>query len=141
MSLFDDLAGKLAPSIGTPGSGGQNLAQSVLSLLNDPQHGGLPGLVQSFEKQGLGGVIGSWIGTGPNQPISPQQIGNALGAGRLQQLSASTGLPLEALGGQLAGALPGLIDKLTPAGTMPQGDLMAHAEGLLKGMFSSGENR
>lgn len=133
MGLFDEIAGKLSQTLGGGATGSSNLVQGVLSVLSDARHGGLNGLVQNFQNNGLGDIIGSWIGTGPNKSIAPEQLANALGNDRLQQLSQATGLPLESLGSHLSSVLPALIDKLTPGGNLPQGSLLEHAASLLKG--------
>ena len=81
--------------------------------------GGLSGLLQSFQQGGHGDVINSWIGTGQNQPISPGQLGSALGPEVIKVLAQKTGLPEQELGQQLSQLLPIVVDKLTPNGRMP----------------------
>lgn len=83
------------------------------------QHGGLSGIVQQFEAQGLGPTIKSWIGSGPNQPISPEQVHQAVGADTLQQMAAKLGINPQELAQKLSQVLPAAIDKLTPAGRLP----------------------
>jgi uncharacterized protein YidB (DUF937 family) len=122
---FSDLAGMLdGPGDGASGSrspGGGPYA----GLDREPQDesgaaaGGLDGLIRSFERSGLGDVIGSWIGHGPNREIAPNRLGEALGPNTLDSLSRETGLPREDLLAQLAQALPGVIDALTPQGRAP----------------------
>lgn len=100
------------------------LLQATLSLLtNNGQIGGLHGLVECFQEAGLGNVISSWIGTGENVPITPEQVREALGDGHLQQISEETGLAQDETANQLSELLPRLVDKLTPAGHIPQGGL------------------
>ena len=48
------------------------MQQIVALLASNSQGGGLGGLVQSFERSGLGNIMSSWVGTGQNLPISPQ---------------------------------------------------------------------
>jgi uncharacterized protein YidB (DUF937 family) len=85
------------------------------------RHGGLPALVSQFEQQGLGGVVHSWIGTGPNQPISADQLHQVLGSATVQQMAAKFGINPQVLLQQLTHVLPQAIDKMTPTGTMPHG--------------------
>lgn len=80
--------------------------------------GGLGGLVKQFEQAGLGEVMGSWIGTGQNQPISADQLGGVLGPDVLGQLARQVGMSESEVGGQLSDLLPQLIDKLTPKGQL-----------------------
>jgi uncharacterized protein YidB (DUF937 family) len=66
-------------------------------------------------------VIGSWIGSGQNQAISGEQLSNVLGNDSLSGLANSMGVNSADLAGQLSNILPGLVDKLTPAGQAPAG--------------------
>jgi uncharacterized protein YidB (DUF937 family) len=81
--------------------------------------GGLSGLLQSFQQSGHSGVINSWIGSGQNQPIAPGQLHQALGPDAVNNLSRLTGLPQDQLLAELSRVLPGVVDKLTPNGRMP----------------------
>ena len=81
--------------------------------------GGLTGMMKQFQEKGLGDVFGSWVGTGKNQPVSPDQVGAAFGEEKLNDLSAKTGLDLDVLKAKLAKYLPGFVDKLTPGGRLP----------------------
>ena len=85
------------------------------------QHGGLPGIVQQFEAQGLGPTIKSWISNGPSQPITPEQVHQAIGADTLQQMAAKLGINAQDLAQKLSQILPAAIDKLTPNGKLPTG--------------------
>jgi len=81
--------------------------------------GGLDELFNQFKQSGLEDVIKSWISTGQNQPISPPQLRQALGQERVNDLSQQTGAPQEDLLTQLAKYLPGVVDRLTPNGQLP----------------------
>jgi uncharacterized protein YidB (DUF937 family) len=84
------------------------------------KHGGVQGIVDQFEKQGLGATVRSWVGTGPNQPVSPDQLHQALGADTLKELAARAGLSPQDLASKLSTVLPQVIDRLTPDGKVPQ---------------------
>lgn len=100
------------------------LLQAALSLIaNNGQTGGLQGLMEHFQEAGLGNVISSWIGPGENVPVTAEQMERVLGEGHLQQISEETGLPEHEVADRLSDMLPDLIDKLTPAGHVPQGGL------------------
>lgn len=107
------------------GGGNQNqLLQALTGLLGQNSSiGGLAGLVQTFQKNGLGDLVNSWVGTGKNLPVTPQQIQQGLGGDLFGQLASQAGLSPEATGTQLAGLLPDLIDKLTPTGKIEAGAL------------------
>ena len=81
--------------------------------------GGLSGLLQNFQQSGHGEVMNSWIGPGQNQPIAPDQLHQALGPDAVNNLSRLTGLPADQLVSELSHVLPGVVDKLTPQGRMP----------------------
>jgi len=83
------------------------------------RHGGVQGVVQQFESKGFGPTVRSWVGTGANQPISPDQIHQALGPELIQQLAAKTGLSAAELTQRLAQVLPEAVDRMTPNGEVP----------------------
>ncbi len=133
MGLLDQLGQAAAGMMANKGE--QNpLMQALIGLLGQNSNvGGLSGLIQSFQKNGLGDIVNSWVSTGKNLPISPEQIQQGLGGDLLKQLASQAGLSPEAAGGQLAGLLPGLIDKLTPDGKMPDSNLIEQGLNLLRG--------
>ena len=133
MGFLDDLKAKLAGAVGgSTAQAGNPLVAHVLQMLNDPRTGGLQGLVQTFKDKGLGGIVSSWVGTGTNQPITADQITHALGADRVQQIAQAAGTQSGAAASQLAALLPSLIDKLTPAGTIPESGALAQGLAALR---------
>jgi uncharacterized protein YidB (DUF937 family) len=81
--------------------------------------GGLGGLLDRFRESGHGDVMNSWIGSGENRPIAPNQMGTALGPDIIKTLSQKSGLSEQELLAQLSKILPGVVDKLTPNGRLP----------------------
>lgn len=135
MGLFDQVVGALS---GNQSGGGNALLETVLQLVNNPQTGGLGGLVQSFQQGGLAEIVNSWVSTGQNLPISAEQIQSVLGNSTLQDLAAKLGMSNEQISGGLAAMLPQVVDQLTPNGEVPQGgDLLAQGLDLLKGKLFS----
>ena len=135
MGLFDQVVGALA---GGQSGGNAALLESVMQLINNPQTGGLAGLLQSFQQGGLGEIVNSWVSTGQNLPISAEQIQSVLGGTALQDIAAKLGVGQQQASGSLAQMLPQIIDQLTPNGQLPQGgDLMAQGLELLKGKLFS----
>jgi uncharacterized protein YidB (DUF937 family) len=130
MSILDN-AGQLTGG-GLKG-GDKSPLRAVLGLINN-HPGGISGLVQSFEQQGLGGVVQSWIGTGQNQPVSGEQVQTALGNDKIQELAAKLGTSPEAASSTVAQYLPQVIDHLTPNGQIPShsANLMEMGESLLQ---------
>jgi uncharacterized protein YidB (DUF937 family) len=81
--------------------------------------GGLGGLLDKLQKGGLGNAASSWVDSGQNQPVSPGQLGSALGPDIIKVLAQRSGLSEEELTSQLSQLLPGVVDKLTPQGRLP----------------------
>ena len=110
MGLLDGLIGGVV---------GAEMASVVNTFIQ--QHGGVQGIVTQLEQQGLGGAARSWVATGANQAISPEQISKVFGSSPvLSQLAAKAGLSPQDLAQKLSQALPEAIDKLTPGGTIPK---------------------
>jgi len=109
MGMFDGLLGGLV------GAG-------MVSVVNDilEKHGGVQGVVDEFEKGGLGATVKSWVSTGPNQAITPDQVHKALGPDLMRQLSEKSGLSVQELAEKLSQVLPQAVDKLTPGGAIPK---------------------
>ncbi|UFZ02475.1 YidB family protein [Bradyrhizobium ontarionense] len=108
--LGGGLGNILAGGLGGLLTGGA--AGSVLS-------GGLGDLLHQLQQNGQGDTANSWVGKGQNQPISPGDLANALGADQIDQLSAQSGLSRDELLNGLSQYLPKVIDQLTPEGRLP----------------------
>ena len=96
--------------------------------------GGLGGLIGAFQKSGLGDVMSQWISTGPNPPISADQLTKVLGSDVIGQIAQKAGLGHAEAGSALAAVLPTLIDHLTPNGKVPDTNAL---EGTLGSLLSS----
>ena len=81
--------------------------------------GGLGELVDQFTKSGAGKTAESWIGKGPNEPITDSQLEKTLGTDLIDSLVKQTGLSREELLSRLSKTLPETVDKLTPDGQVP----------------------
>jgi uncharacterized protein YidB (DUF937 family) len=122
--------GDLAAMLGQGGTqgGGQGgqaaLLQMVLGMLaNNGQGGGLAGLMEKFQAAGLGEQVNSWVGTGQNLPVSPDQLGGVFGQDQMSQMAEKMGLSTGDLGTQLSQVLPQAVDHFTPGGQAPAGGL------------------
>jgi len=91
---------------------GGGAAGSVIS-------GGLGDLLKQLQQGGHGEVANSWVGKGQNQPISPGDLANALGADQIDKLSSQSGLSRDELLNGLSQYLPQVVDHLTPDGRLP----------------------
>nr|WP_314438039.1 YidB family protein [uncultured Brevundimonas sp.] len=96
--------------------------------------GGIGGLAEKFGQAGLGDVVGSWIGKGANAAISAEQIEAVIGHGPIADIAAKMGVSPQQAGVVLAGLLPQVIDRLTPAGQVAgSDDLLGQLTGGLAG--------
>ncbi len=131
MGILDSIIGQAS------GGGGTQtlLVNAVIGLINNQQTGGLAGLVKQFAGSGLGDIVNSWVSTGKNLPVTPQQIQQGLGSDVISQLAAKVGLSPQDLTLHLSNVLPQVVDKLTPDGKIPQGDLMSKGMSILEGLM------
>ena len=116
MGLFDSLVSTAMNQLGA----GHPMLGAAANLLMQHQ-GGLAGLVQSLENQGLGDVVASWVGTVQNLPISADQLQTALGSDKIAAIAQSLNLSHGDALHQLTQALPQLVDQLTPGGHIDTG--------------------
>lgn len=133
MGLLDSIIGQVtgtSPDAGDSGQGG--LLEVVTNLINNPETGGIQGLVSTFKEKGLEDSVASWIGTGQNLPISGEQIQAVLGSEQLQTIAQKLGLSSTEASSGLASLLPQVIDKLTPDGQLPEGGILEQGLALLK---------
>jgi uncharacterized protein YidB (DUF937 family) len=101
--------GGLGGLLGGLGGGG------VGGLLN----GGLGELLDRFKQNGHGDAAESWIGTGANKTLPPDQLKSAIGPDVLQDLAQQTGLSTEEILSRLSRDLPKAVDQYTPQGRVP----------------------
>ena len=93
--------------------------------------GGLGGLLGKLQSGGLGAKTQSWVSTGPNEAVAPDELEQALGTDTVAQVASEAGVSHDEAKSGLAAMLPGLVDKLTPGGSIPGADQLG---GLLKGL-------
>jgi uncharacterized protein YidB (DUF937 family) len=154
MALFKQVAGALAQ--GAAGGGQSALTQALGGAFGADSAGGgatvanpmtglmgamggtdgLMGLVAKFKQAGLGQIVESWIGSGPNLPISPEQLKSVLGAPAAEGMAQQAGVHMGTLLASLAQTLPMIVDQLTPGGQLPtDGKLSPDALKNLTGML------
>jgi uncharacterized protein YidB (DUF937 family) len=117
MGMMDDVKNKAMSAFG-----GNPTVGALLQMVNN-HPGGFSGLIATFQEKGLGGVVSSWVGTGANQPITAEQIQRVLSNEHIQQFAAKLGISPEQASAKIAEYLPQLVDKLTPNGQIPQGEI------------------
>ena len=130
MGILDSIVGQVLG-----GGNSQNLLINAIMSLIGGQSGGLDGLVKQFASKGLGDIINSWVGTGKNLPITPQQVQQVLGNKAVSDIAKKVGITSDDAASQLSKLLPQVVDKLTPSGKVPTGDIMAQGMDLLKGLM------
>lgn len=117
MSLLNDLLGGKGSAAGGAGSM-LGIAQELLQ-----RAGGVQGLVALLQQHGLGGAVQSWISSGANQPVSGDQLGQALQGegmgGFIQEAASKLGVDPSTVLGGLSQMLPHVVDHLTPDGQVP----------------------
>ncbi len=146
MGLLDSILGSVLGGGGAAqgqGSGQAALINAVIQMIANKGAGGAGGaggglgaLVGALTQGGLGNVASSWVGTGQNMPVSPDQITSALGGdggvgGILAQLAQQAGMSHGEAASGLSQILPSLVDKLTPDGQVPQQDSLEKMLGSL----------
>ncbi len=130
MGLFDSVAGAVLGKLGGQQGG---MAQVAMEMFNN--NGGLSGIVDKFKQGGLSEQVASWVGTGENIAVSPEQISSVMGEGAIADMAAKFGLSPEVLSAQIAQYLPTVVDKLTPNGEVnaeSNGGLLSTVLGMLK---------
>lgn len=138
MALLDQVLGNLMGG----STGGSPLQGVLMNLLGGNQStapgmnqtpafgaggggGGLAGLLSSFEQAGLGHIAQSWVGTGPNQPVSPDQLRQVFGQSQVQSMASQAGMEPHDFLSQLSRHLPAAVDGMTPNGRVPDSGSMS----------------
>jgi uncharacterized protein YidB (DUF937 family) len=112
----------------SPGTAGKTGLGGLLEQLRGSLGGATPGgflsgglgeLIDRFRQTGHGDTADSWVATGPNKPVTPPQLEQAIGPEVLGALSKQTGLSREELLARLSRELPNAVDKYTPQGRLP----------------------
>jgi uncharacterized protein YidB (DUF937 family) len=113
MGLLDSILNAVSGK-GDTSSGGNQLLGVLSGLL--AQSGGLQGLASKFSQSGQGDAFSSWVGMGENQPVSGNQVQEALGSDEIRAIATKMGVDPNLASQFLAEYLPKIVDKLTPAG-------------------------
>ena len=128
MGLLDSVIGGLMGGGGTASPmggvlssmlGGGNQAGGMGMGGGAGMGGGLGGLMSSFEQGGLGHIAQSWVGNGPNQPVSPQQLQGVFGRDQVQSMAGQAGMEPSDFLSQLSQHLPNAVHGMTPNGQLP----------------------
>jgi uncharacterized protein YidB (DUF937 family) len=116
------------------------ILSAAISMLNPKDTsvgggGGLADVIGAFNKGGLGDIMSSWVGGGPNKPVDPGALASVLGPDVLGQFAQKAGVGHADAGSLLASVLPELINHMTPQGQVPQGNALDGMLGSLLGQL------
>jgi uncharacterized protein YidB (DUF937 family) len=95
------------------------LVKGLGESLSSGSGGGVTGLLDKFDAAGLGDKARSWVGDGPKQPVSGDEVRRALGDQEVGKIAEKAGMPADKASNELASILPDAVGKLTPGGKIP----------------------
>lgn len=84
--------------------------------------GGLTELIERFSNPEQSAKARSWVESGPNKELAPDELEQVLDEETLADLSEKTGLSRADLLTRLSSVLPQAVDELTPEGRLPTTD-------------------
>ncbi|ARO29150.1 hypothetical protein NXC14_CH01158 [Rhizobium sp. NXC14] len=84
--------------------------------------GGLGDLLKTFQQNGQGDKMESWVRRGQNADINDGELATALGPDVLDEIARNTGLSHQEILGRLSRDLPKAVDDLTPEGKVPSAE-------------------
>jgi uncharacterized protein YidB (DUF937 family) len=118
--------------------GGKQGSDGGVALLHKMvrSSGGLQGLVWKLSRGGLGQQVGSWVGTGENQPVTGPQVQRAIDPRQLIAMADQAGMTPEETSEELASVLPVVVNKATPQGQLPDADPFAKGLEKVKRMLA-----
>jgi len=107
-----------------------DIAGALGGLLGNSEGGlDLSSLVSGLSGNGLGEIVGSWLGNGENASISPDQITDLLGSDKISEFASSLGLSVDSAKNALADALPQVVDQATSGEGGILDDMLANVGG------------
>lgn len=141
MGFLDQVIGGVLGSGSQDGAGKNGVAEALKELLApegassernrennglNQRQGGLDGLLDRLSQAGHGDVADSWVSSGENRQLTPQQLERALDPDTIDELARRSGLSRDELLRQLSQHLPATVDRLTPQGRRPTPENMGH---------------
>lgn len=125
--LGDLLGGLMGGSRGGSGGSGMATAAAVLApmVAGFLKSGGLEKLLSGFKQAGMEKQAASWVGKGPNEPISAQQVEQAVAPDKIDEVASELGVSHEQAAAVLADVIPGVVDAVSPEGEVPSTEELA----------------
>ena len=120
MSLLDQITGLF--------KGGKS--QSLLKGFNEMVSSGqfsLSKMLDNFKSAGMGDKVDSWIGKGPNEAVSADEVKRAADPQNLQAIADKAGISVDEAANEISKTLPDVVDKLTPDGVLPDAEAVKSA--------------
>lgn len=117
--MFSQILEQVVGRFGLQPEQAKRLMGLLVAQVFNPRHGGPTGFIQAFRDQSLDGLVDSWLGPGPNLPITPAQLEAVLGAETLNGFGQRLGLPAATVSSASAAMLPDAIDELSEHGDLP----------------------
>jgi uncharacterized protein YidB (DUF937 family) len=116
------------------------ILQQVLSVREGDKEG-IPAIIAKFQNAGLGDHVQSWVGTGANAPVSPEQVGSVFSVQQIMAWAGQLGITPLVLQNLLAQSLPQVVDHMTPGGQVPSQPPQATDFASLLGQLFGGSSR
>ena len=108
MSLLNSLGGSLE----------QMALKALPGIIQQVLPGGLNALLEQLRRSGYESQVNSWLGRGPNEPITADDLRKALDNEQVRQMAQKLGIPVDQLFPTLAEALPEAVDRHSPDGSL-----------------------
>jgi uncharacterized protein YidB (DUF937 family) len=132
MGVFDFLKGSAKPAATAAAGAATGAAtgaaaaeESAISSLFGDGGAKLSGLLDKLKFAGLDDTVKSWISRDENKPVTADQVKAALSSEEVGAVASKLGVSQDVAASKIAAVLPGLIDRLTPDGLVPDPDALA----------------
>ena len=90
----------------------------ALSGLTSGEGLDMGGIVEKLKAGGLSDQVSSWMGDGENQPVSADQMTDAIGADKMGEMASKLGVEPGEAAEKLSGVLPSIMDKMSAGGSL-----------------------
>ena len=107
------------------------------------RNGGIGALLQRFQQKGYSQQAASWVSTGPNEELAPQDVNDVVGMDELSRLSQQLGVSQDEVSSGMAQILPEMVNHMTPQGNVPDDsdDVLNRGVSMLEQFMNSGQRR
>lgn len=119
--MYERMVEQVASRFGLAPETTKQLLGMLIGVIFNAKRGGPAGFLRAFRDKGLGDLVDSWVGHGPNQAISPGQLEDVLGDETLAAMSDKLGLARDTVASAGAAMLPDAVDSLSEHGELPIG--------------------